>query len=73
MSSALVSHTKLPIPPALLIWGITVLLFLFLYLSDFGSSRMPKYGLIVLPFAFFLMFTQPFTGASVKNYVGPII
>lgn len=73
VSSALVSHTKLPIPPALLIWGITVLLFLFLYLSDFGSSRMPKYGLIVLPFAFFLMFTQPFTGASVKNYVGPII
>jgi hypothetical protein len=73
VSSALVSHTKLPIPPALLIWGAMVLLFLFLYLSDFGSSRIPKYGLIILPFAFFLLFTQPFTDASLKNYVGPII
>lgn len=73
VSSALVSHTKLPLPPALLIWGAMVLLFLFLYLSDFGSSQIPKYGLIVLPFALFLMLTQPLTDASVKNYVGPII
>lgn len=73
VSSALISHTKLPVPPALLIWGAMVLLFLFLYLSDFGSSKIPKYGLVVLPFAFFLLFTQPLTNSSIKNYIGPII
>lgn len=73
ISSALVSHTKLPIPPALVIFGFVFLLFLFLYLSKFGNSKIPLYSLIVLPFAFFLIFTQPFTNASIKNYVGPIV
>ena len=70
VGTALISHTVLTIPPALLIIGITSLLALILVAC--GNTRIPVYALITIPFMLYLSVTQPFTSASLRNIVGPI-
>lgn len=71
ISTALISHTILPVPPALLLFCIVIFGIMLLFRAGYGT--MPLYSLIALPFIVFLTFAQPLTGASVRNYVGPIV
>lgn len=72
LATALVSHTKFSVPPALFIFAITFLLSILL-ISKGGYRKIPIYALITIPFALYLIITQPFTTANVRNYIGPIL
>lgn len=73
ISTALVSHTKIPIPPALFIFGLSVLIMFVLFFTGNRYRKVPVYALCVLPLSAVLLLSQPFTNASVQNFVGPLI
>lgn len=73
-SSILVSHTILPLPPALIFFIFSLLIFLFQLKNDnFIINIKNRDSISVLPLILYLLFTQPLTDSPLRRYIAAIL
>lgn len=69
---SVISHTILPIPPTLILWGISFFLFLFIISLNGGNiPRINSVSFIPLLFSGYLFFSQLLIGVDLRPLVSP--
>lgn len=69
---SVITHTILPIPPTLILWFLSFLIFLFIIsLNDGKISRINAISFIPLLFSGYLFFSQLLIGVDIRSFLSP--